>query len=227
MVKIKEIPISDRPIERLLQKGSDALSNEELLAILLRTGTKGNSSKELATNILKQIQNIHELGDITLENLLKIDGIGPSKAAIIISAVELGKRIHRSVDQIYHQKGNNPELIFEYYKEILKNKSQEYFYAIYLDQAKRIIKDKLLFIGTINYSVVHPRDVFKEAYLLSASSIILIHNHPTGNVLPSSNDLETTSNLIKIGALMGVPIIDHIIIGKHKYYSFFENGCLS
>lgn len=112
MVKIKEIPISDRPIERLLQKGSDALSNEELLAILLRTGTKGNSSKELATHILKQIQNIHELGDITLENLLKIDGIGPSKAAIIISAVELGKRIHRSVDQISHQNGNNPETYF-------------------------------------------------------------------------------------------------------------------
>lgn len=226
MVKIKDIPVSDRPIERLIQKGKESLSNEELLAILLRTGTKGKSSKDLAINILKEIKDINNLNKITLEELQKIDGIGISKAALILASIELGKRVHQTVDHLNNKKGNNPNLIFEYYKDLLKDKTQEHFYAIYLDQAKNIIKDKLLFIGTINYSLVHPRDIFKEAYILSASSIILVHNHPTGNVIPSSNDIDTTLNLIEVGNLLGIKVIDHIIIGKHNYYSFFENGCL-
>lgn len=226
MVKIKEIPLLDRPVERLIQKGSNSLSNEELLAILIRTGKKGKSSKDIASNILRHLDNIQQLRTVTLQQLTKLEGIGTTKAAMILSAIELGNRIHQTIPELTGQSGNNPSIIFEYYKEILKDKMQEHFYAIYLDQRKKIIKDKLLFIGTINYSLVHPRDVFKEAYLLSASSIILVHNHPTGNVFPSSNDLDTTSNLIKIGLLMGIPIIDHVIIGKHKYYSFFENGCI-
>lgn len=223
MVKIKEIPLSDRPVERLLSKGSDSLSNEELLAILLRTGTKELSSKELACEILKKINHIKELQHINIEQLLKIKGIGNSKAAILMSAIELSKRMNREIDDIKTKKANHPELLFQYYKTLLSDKTQEYFYAVYLDTNKNIISDKLLFIGTINYSLVHPRDIFKEAYILNASSIILIHNHPTGNVLPSSNDIETTHNLIEVGKLLGIQIVDHIIIGKHKYYSFFEN----
>lgn len=223
MVKIKEIPLSDRPVERLLSKGSDSLSNEELLAILLRTGTKELSSKELACEILKKINHIKELQHINIEQLLKIKGIGNSKAAILMSAIELSKRMNREIDDIKTKKANHPELLFQYYKNLLSDKTQEYFYAVYLDTNKNIISDKLLFIGTINYSLVHPRDIFKEAYILNASSIILIHNHPTGNVLPSSNDIETTHNLIEVGKLLGIQIVDHIIIGKHKYYSFFEN----
>ena len=226
MVKIKDIPTSDRPIERLIQKGSDSLSNEELLAILIRTGTKGKSSKELASNILSSIKNIQELKNLKFKQLTQIDGIGPSKAAILLSTIELSKRMNQTVHTIIKKKGNNPAFIFEYYQSILQDKTQEYFYAIYLDQAKTIIQDKLLFIGTINYSLVHPRDIFKEAYLLSASSIIIVHNHPTGNVLPSQNDIDTTNNLVKIGSLLGIKVIDHIIIGSHHYYSFFENGCI-
>ncbi len=226
MVKIKDIPTSDRPIERLIQKGSDSLSNEELLAILIRTGTKGKSSKELASNILSSIKNIQELKNLNFKQLTQIDGIGPSKAAILLSTIELSKRMNQTVHTIIKKKGNNPAFIFEYYQSILQDKTQEYFYAIYLDQAKTIIQDKLLFIGTINYSLVHPRDIFKEAYLLSASSIIIVHNHPTGNVLPSQNDIDTTNNLVKIGSLLGIKVIDHIIIGSHHYYSFFENGCI-
>ena len=104
----------------------------------------------------------------------------------------------------------------------LNDKQQEHFYCLYLDNSKRVIKDKLLFIGTINYSVVHPREIFKEAYMLSASSIICVHNHPTGNVLPSKQDL--TNNLINIGNIMGIKVIDHVIIGQNNYYSFLENG---
>jgi len=223
MIKIKDIPINDRPIERLINKGSESLSNEELIAILLRTGTKTESSKDLASNILKQINNIQELKNMTLEQLIKIKGIGKSKAAILIATIELSKRMNQEIEQIINQKANNPELIFNYYKNLFENKNQEHFYAIYLDTNKRIIKDKLLFIGTINYSLVHPREIFKEAYLLGASSIILVHNHPTGNIIPSKNDIDTTNNLIEVGNLLGIKVVDHIIIGKHKYYSFFEN----
>ena len=226
MSKIKEIPVLDRPIERLINVGVDKLSNEELLAILIKTGTKKESSKELALKILKKVYNIQELKKITLEELNKIEGIGNIKAATILSAIELGSRINSNITSINNLKFNNPEIIFEYYKEKFKYLYQENFYCVYLDNNKKIIKDKQLFMGTINYSLVHPREVFKEAYLLSASAIICVHNHPSGEVIPSKQDIEITNKLKEIGNLLGIEICDHIIIGKDKYYSFYENGDL-
>lgn len=223
MTKIKEIPINDRPIERLLNKGSEALSNDELLAIILKTGTRDLSAKELASLILKNIKSLNDLNEITYSQLIKIKGIGKMKAALVLAVIEFSKRMNLEVENINELKANTPELIFNYYKEKLKNKKQEYFYAVYLDNRKRIIKDELLFIGTINNSMIHPRDIFKHAYINSATSIILIHNHPTGNIFPSKNDIDTTNKLVEIGKLLGVSILDHIIIGKDKYYSFFEN----
>jgi len=223
-MKIKEIPINDRPIERLINNGSNVLSNDELLAILLKTGTKEMSAKELGTLILKKI-NINELKNITFEELINIKGIGSKKAAVIMAAIELSKRMNQKVVNI-RNKISDPLNIYNHYKEILKDKKQEHFYAIYLDIKNKIIKDKLLFIGTINYSMVHPREIFKEAYLIGAISIIIVHNHPSGEVLPSKNDIETTKQLDAVGKLMGIPIIDHIIIGENKYYSFCENGDL-
>lgn len=222
MVKIKEIPINERPIERLINNNVENLSNEELLTILFRTGTKDLSAYDLAFSLLKELNTISDLKDITYEQLIKIKGIGKSKAAILLSAIELSKRINQA-SPIKLKKANKPSLLFDYYKLKLQDKKQEHFYAVYLDSSKKIIKDKLLFIGTINYSLVHPREIFNEAYKARASSIILIHNHPTGNVIPSNDDINTTDNLIKIGNLLGIKVIDHIIIGKDKYYSFLEN----
>lgn len=222
-MKIKDIPVLDRPIERLITKGVDSLSNEELIAILLRTGSKCKSAKELASQLISIAGSLKDLSYISYEQLKSINGIGKSKACILLSTFELAKRINMRVDTIINMKANNPKLIFEYYKELLKDKKQEHFYALYLDTRARVIKDKLLFIGTINYSVVHPREVFKEAYLAGASSIILLHNHPAGSVMPSSNDIDTTKKLKEIGDLMGIKVIDHIIIGNDKYYSFYEN----
>ena len=222
-MKIKDIPVLDRPIERLITKGVDSLSNEELIAILLRTGSKCKSAKELASQLISIAGSIKDLSYISYEQLKSINGIGKSKACILLSTFELAKRINMRIDTIINMKANNPKLIFEYYKEILKDKKQEHFYALYLDTRARVIKDKLLFIGTINYSVVHPREVFKEAYLAGASSIILLHNHPAGSIMPSSNDIDTTKKLKEIGDLMGIKVIDHIIIGNDKYYSFYEN----
>ena len=153
-----------------------------------------------------------------------IKGIGSAKACDIVASLELGKRVNQNIKSINGIKFNNSSLVFDYYKNIIGDKKQEYFYVVYLDSSKKIIKDKVLFMGTLNHSIVHPREVFKEGYLVSASSFICVHNHPSGNVLPSREDIEITKQLKEIGTMMGVPLVDHIIIGIDKYYSFFENG---
>lgn len=221
-MKIKEIPINDRPIERLINKGSEVLSNDELLAILLKTGTKEMSAKDLGTLILNKV-DINELKNITYEQLISIKGVGSKKAGTIMAAIELSKRMNQKVINLRGE-FNDPLKLYNHYREILKDKKQEHFYAVYLDIRNKIIKDKLLFIGTANYSTVHPRDIFKEAYLIGAISLVVIHNHPSGEVLPSKNDLDTTKQLIAVGNLLGIRVMDHIIIGENKYYSFCENG---
>lgn len=223
-VSIKDIPIDERPRERLINLGVENLSNEELLAILLKSGTKNSSVKVLASNILKELNSICDLKDITLENLIKIKGIKKAKACELLASIELGKRINQKFHNINQIKIVDSNSIFEYYKHLLGEKKQEYFYCVYLDTKNKIIKDKLLFVGTINEILVHPREIFKEAYLLSASSIICIHNHPTGNVTPSRNDIMITKQLKEVGTILGIQVLDHIIIGKDEYYSFVDNG---
>lgn len=225
-VSIKDIPIEERPRERLMNLGVENLSNEELLAILLKTGTKDSSVKVLASNILKELDSITDLKDINLEKLVKIKGIKQAKACELLACIELGKRINQKFNNINQIKIVSSESVFEYYKNILGDKKQEHFYCVYLDTKNKIIKDKLLFVGTINESLVHPREIFKEAYLLSASSIICIHNHPTGNVMPSKNDIIITNQLKSVGNVLGINVLDHIIIGKDEYYSFLDNGKL-
>lgn len=223
-VRIKDIPELDRPIERLINDGVDKLNNEELLAIILKSGYHGASSKDVANILLSKIGSIKKLNDINYETLKNIKGIGSKKACTILSCVELGKRINNEVELFKGIKINKVELVYKYYKDRIGSRLQEYFYAVYLDNQKKVIGDKLLFIGTINYSVVHPREIFKEAYNLSASAIILVHNHPGNNPLPSKEDIITTNNLIKTGELLGIKIIDHVIICQNNYYSFLENG---
>ena len=223
-ILIKDIPKNDRPIERLINNGVESLSNTELLSILIKTGTKMKSAKTLASEILKETNRIQDLKNLSLEKLSLIKGIGINKAACIVSAIELGKRLNNDLLVLNNTKINNSEIVFNYYKNKIGDKLQEYFYCIYLNTAKKVIKDKLLFIGTINQSIVHPREIFKEAYLLSASSIICVHNHPAGSIFPSKEDIKLTDKLVEIGKLLGVAIIDHVIITRDNYYSFFENN---
>ena len=196
------------------------------MSIILKTGTKDYSVKYLANSILSMLDKINDLKDINLESLLKIKGIGKAKACEILASIELGKRINIEFDNINKIKIVNAESVFNYYKNVLKDKKQEYFYCIYLDTKNNIIKDKMLFKGTINESLVHPREVFKEAYLLSASSIICIHNHPSGNTNPSKNDEMLTKQLKKCGELLGIKVLDHIIISNNYYFSFLEKGLI-
>lgn len=223
-VLIKDIPKSDRPIERLINNGAEFLSDSEILAILIKTGTREKSAKTIADEILKKYKSLNELKNINLEQLTKIKGIGVTKAVSILTAFELSRRINNQIMSLNETKITNSSLVFEYYKNKIGDKNQEYFYCLYLNTAKKVIKDKLLFIGTVNKSVVHPREIFKEAYLLSASGIICVHNHPAGSVFPSKEDINLTKKLVEIGELLGVKIIDHVIITNNNYYSFFENN---
>lgn len=223
VLKIKELPKEERPYEKLALCGVEKLSNEELLAILLKSGYHNISSKDLANILLKEANGIIGLSKMTYNELYLIKGIGMSKAAIILVAFELAKRVSIAKVNIKEQKLTSSKMVFDYYVQKIGDKKQEYFYVVYLDSAKKIIDDRLLFIGTINYSIVHPREIFKEAYLLSATAILCVHNHPSGNVFPSKEDLKITDDIRVIGDLLGIKLVDHIIIGNKQYYSFLEN----
>lgn len=221
-IMIKDLKEEEKPRERLIKYGKESLSNEELLSIILKTGTKNYSVKTLAKLLLKEINNINDLKDITINKLMSIKGIGKVKAVEILAALELGKRVYYLKDN-NDIKLNSIDKIFEYFRYMLMYEHQENFIAVYLDSTLRLISYKILFKGTLNTSIVHPREIFKYAFLESAYSIVIIHNHPSGEVIPSKQDVELTNKLFEIGFLMGIPILDHIIIGKDKYYSFYEN----
>ena len=221
ILKIKDIPKNERPRERLIKYGVENLSNEELLSIIIKAGTKDYSVKAISQILLNEIKDIKNLKDITLNKLTNIKGIGKVKAIELLASIELGKRVFEE-EKKTQIKLNNSSLIYEYFKDKLKNEKQENFYAIYLDSKSNLISYKLLFKGTLNSSCVHPREIFKYAHLESAYSIIVIHNHPSGDPTPSKEDEKTTKSLIEIGKLMSIPVVDHIIFGKNKYFSFYE-----
>lgn len=223
-MKFKDIPEEERPRERLLMYGPENLSNEELLMIILKTGTKNYSVKEVSLNLLKIINNISNLKNMTLNKLTSIPGIGKIKAIELMAVIELTKRINEEVSIKDMISCTNPITIINYFNYLFKDKKQEEFYVIYLDNKKKYLDKKKLFIGSINLSIVHPREIFKQAYLLSASFLICIHNHPSGDATPSNEDIVITKNLKKIGEIHAIYLIDHIIIGNNNYYSFFEDN---
>ena len=226
-VKIKDMSLLDRPRERLIKYGAKNLSDSELVAILIGSGNNKNSAKDLASIILNKCNGVNNLDKMTYNSLTNIDGIKETKACNILAAIELSRRIKNNTRDLNGIKLTNVKLVFDYYKEILKDETQECFYCVYLDVTKKVIRDKLLFKGTLNYSLVHPREVFKEAYLLNASAIICVHNHPSGNLEPSRQDIDITNNLVELGLIHGIKVLDHVIIGSDNYYSFLENNRIS
>ena len=220
---IKEIPKEERPRERLINYGVSNLSNEELLSIILRCGTKNKSVRELSFDILKEFKSINNLKNATLNKLMTINGMGLSKSMIIISMIELFKRMNLK-NELEETKLNNANKVYEYTKYLFNDKNQELFYCLYFNTKQQIVGKELLFIGTVNKSITHPREIFKYAYLYSASSIICLHNHPSGDTTPSREDIDFTDALVKIGMIQKIPVIDHIIVSNKSYYSFLENG---
>ena len=218
---IKDIIKSERPRERAIKYGIENLSNEELISIILKTGTKNCSVKTLSNMILSSVKNIYDLKYLTLSKLTEINGIGNVKAIELLASLELGKRVFYNVEK-NNVKLNNSKKIYEYFKDLVINEKQENFYAIYLDSKSKLISYKLLFKGTINSSCVHPREVFKYAFLESANSIIVFHNHPSGDPTPSIQDEEITKVLFETGKMVSIPVVDHIVFGNNKYFSFYE-----
>ena len=227
MLKFKDIAIGEKPRERLIKYGVENLSNEELIMILLGSGTKKKSIKEVANNLLEQINDIHDLKNYNINALTKLEGIGKVKALTIIAALELGRRVYENVSDEELITCTNPDNIVAYFNYLFQDLKQEVFYVIYLDNKKKYLAKKMLFKGSINTSIVHPREIFKEAYLLSASFIICLHNHPSGDPLPSYEDNEITKRIQDLGVLHGINLVDHIIIGNNCYYSFYKDGKLN
>lgn len=221
-MKFKEKLKEEKPREKLKKLGITSLSNSELISILLRTGNKKESVEELSTRILKEIGGIHKINSLSLNMLTKINGIGISKASTILVAVELGKRILTNSSKKI--KLNNTINIFNYYKNDFINEKQEKFFVLLYDSKYNLIEKKEIYKGNIDsIGEVHPREIFKEAIKESATSIIIMHNHPSGDVTPSKEDIETTDRIIEAGILLGIEILDHIIISSKTYYSFYEN----
>jgi DNA repair protein RadC len=219
MKKIKNIPKFDRPREKMQKKDVKALSNLELLAVLLGSGVKGKDVFEVAKDILKLVEKDFE--NLTLNKLKSVEGIGLAKASQIIAAIEFSKRfLLKEGIKIRHA-----EDIVKLVEE-LKNKKQEYFLTFTLDGANNLIQKRTVFIGTLNQSLVHPREVFADAITDRAAGIIFVHNHPSGNVEPSKEDISITKKLIEAGKIIGINVIDHIIVGKSEFYSFKERGLL-
>ena len=212
----------EKPRERLINYGVKNLSNNELISIILKCGTKNISSKDLADKILKESGSIEKLKDIKINSLNRIKGIGTVKACQLLASIELGRRVYY-VKNIGKVVINSTTSVFETYKCKFDSVNQEKFCALYLDTKKNVISFKTLFKGTLDKSIVHPREVFREAILLSAAGVIVMHNHPSGDVTPSTEDIGITNSLIYAGNMLGIKLIDHIIFGKEKFYSFYEN----
>jgi DNA repair protein RadC len=192
---------------------------------LLRTGTKEESVLQLANHLINTFEGLRLLKEASIEELTKIKGIGEAKAIQLLAAVELGRRIHSFNNQDRYVI-RSPEDGANYCMEEMRFLTQEHFVCLYLNTKNQVLHKRTIFIGSLNASIVHPREVFKEAFRRSAASIICLHNHPSGDPSPSREDIEVTKRLVECGKIIGIEVLDHLIIGEHKYVSLKEKGYL-
>lgn len=223
-IKIKDWPENERPREKLIQRGADALSDAELLAILVHSGSKKITALDIAKSILSKYKNLRELSKRSLTEIIKgFKGIGKARAVSILAALELGKRMQSEIiaDDF---RIRSPEDVAHRYIPRMRDLNQEKFYALMLNSSGKIIKEVEISRGTVNASLVHPREVFKSAVVELATSIVLVHNHPGGTAEPSREDREITKQLVEAGKFMDIPVQDHVIICGDSYVSFTEKG---
>ncbi|MBR4944315.1 MAG: DNA repair protein RadC [Peptococcaceae bacterium] len=220
--RMKEYPQQSRPRERMEMLGAAQLSDRELIAILLSTGSRELSVLDLADQILIRHKGVQGLKDLSIDELSQQKGIGRAKAASIVAAVELGKRVFAGNSE-YRPVIEGSEDAAELLMKRMCGLDREYFLVMLLNQKKAVLGIETVSIGTLNGSLVHPREVFKPAIRRSAFTVILAHNHPSGSCEPSEQDLLVTQRLKEAGRMIGIDVIDHIIIGEDRYYSFREN----
>jgi len=218
---IKDLPKVERPREKLMQYGPGKLSNSELLAIVLRSGKKGENVIELANKILKRFSK-DELPNLTFNDLKDYPGLGPAKACEIVACFELGKRLLKDKKAEIYLK---PREIWEELKD-LRDHKKEHFVIFYLDSRNQEIKREIVSVGSLNANLVHPREVFEPAVRHLAAQIVLAHNHPSGDPEPSEDDLEITKRLVETGEILGIKVVDHIIITKTGFISFKDKNLI-
>ena len=223
--RIKDYLREERPMEKLLKNGVAILDNKELLAILIGSGTKEKNAIELSNDILANKFIGNQLLYSSVEELMEIKGIGMSKATRIVSGIELGRRLGmiNSFDKMSY---NSPESVADYFYDHYKTSNKEEFVILILDSKNKLLALDSVSVGTINSTIVHPREVFKSAIKKSANSIILVHNHPSGDPHPSKEDLQITRRLSEVGDIVGIKVLDHIVIGSNKHFSFKENNLI-
>jgi DNA repair protein RadC len=222
---VRDLPKPERPRERLQKLGPDALSSQELLALIISRGIPKKSVMTIAQELLAKFGNVKAISQATLEELCQIKGIGIAKAAQIKASFELAKRENLETDEENFDI-KNPEAVCKVISSSIKEKAKEHFKLILLNSRNKKIGISTISIGTLTTSLVHPREVFKEALAHSAASVILAHNHPSGDPEPSEDDLKITKKLVESGKILGVEVIDHIIVGKNSFYSFREKGLI-
>ncbi len=216
---VHDLPLSERPRERLSKLGSEALSSQEILALILGRGTKGESVIITAQNLLTKFGNLKNLASASIEELTQIKGIGPAKAAQIKATFELVKRLENFPDETNKVTVKSPEDVIKTARALLKGKKKEHFLVMCLDTRNHLIKTDVVSIGSLDCSIVHPREVYKEAISSSAASVIFIHNHPSGDPTPSEDDIKITKRLIEAGEIVGIEVLDHIVICDSEHIS--------
>lgn len=217
------IPLDERPRERLVNSGADALSTAELIAILLGSGTKEKSVMVLAQDIVTHFGSLKSLGEATVEELCQIKGIGLAKAILLKACFTLSGRMARAVEAPTGRI-ETPAHAYQWIKDELEHETRELLIAILLDTKKEVIGNPIISMGTLSQTLIHPREVFYPAIRHKAASLILVHNHPSGDPTPSPEDYEVTEILVKAGKLMDIPVNDHLIIGLGKYVSLRQKG---
>lgn len=223
-MKIKRLPDEERPREKLMYYGKEALSNGELLAILLRTGTREKSALDLANELIgRGDEGLLSLCEATPEELAEVKGMGEAKSCQLLAAIELGRRVatHPRKERV---SVSNPEDIVRLFMEKMRYYKEEHFVALLLDTKGKVIEENEISVGDLNSAPIHPREVFKQAIRRSAAAVILVHNHPSGDPEPSPEDILVTDRLVETAEIVGIQVVDHIIIGDGSFTSLKMEG---
>lgn len=224
---IKDWPKEDRPREKLLDKGAGALSETDLLAILLRTGnaSTGENALDQARYLLAQFDGLKGIDEAAIAELIAVKGIGPAKAAQLKAGLEIGRRIGQKKWEAGHFLRSSED-VFRHFRKQLERENRELFYVVLLTNKNRKIREVKVSEGSLTASLVHPREVYNPVIRESAAAVIFVHNHPSGDPAPSPEDLEITRRLKEVGEVMGIRVLDHVVIGHERYFSFSDKGLL-
>lgn len=223
--KIKDWPAGERPREKLLQRGPKALTDAELLAIIIRVGSGKATAVDLARSILSQERSLRSVASKTPQELMRMKGIGEAKAVELLAAFEIGRRVNAAAPD-ERPLMNSPEAVAAMLVPRLRERKNESFWVLLLDSKNGLMHEEEVTVGTLNASLVHPREVFKVAIDRRAAAVIVAHNHPSGNPEPSTEDINVTRQLVDAGKIIGIPLHDHIIVAGDSYTSFAERGLM-